>query len=138
MRFIRGDTLKDAITPFHQADRPGGNPGERMLALRQLLAQFVSGCNVVGYTHSRGVLHRDIKPANVLLGKFGEALLVDWGLAKVVRRAEGEWGDGEVTLRPLSGSDLATQAGAALGTPAFKSPEPAAGEANEIVPTPAG
>jgi eukaryotic-like serine/threonine-protein kinase len=84
MRLIRGETLDAAARRFHEADRPGRDPGERALALRQLLGQFVAVCNAVAYAHSRGVLHRDIKPANVMLGKFGETLLVDWGLAKVM------------------------------------------------------
>ena len=59
-------------------------PGERALALRQLLRRFVDVCNVVAYAHSRGVLHRDLKPGNILLGPYGETLVVDWGMAKLV------------------------------------------------------
>src|SRR5262249_5103443 len=82
MRFIKGDSLKDAIEVFHQADRPGRDPAERTLALRALLRRFTDVCNAVAYAHSRGVLHRDLKPGNVMLGKYGETLVVDWGLAK--------------------------------------------------------
>jgi serine/threonine-protein kinase len=134
MRLIQGDTLKDAIDRFHQADIPGRDPGERALSLRRLLGQFVAVCNAVAYAHSRGVIHRDLKPANVMLGKFGETLLVDWGLAKVVGRDGGEAAGGEATLRPLSGGELLTQTGMALGTPAYTSPEQAAGHLNLVTP----
>src|SRR5262249_7865960 len=84
MRFIQGDSLQDAITRLHQAEVPDRDPGERTLALRGLLGRFIDVCEAVAYAHSRGVLHRDLKPGNVMLGKFGETLVVDWGLAKTV------------------------------------------------------
>src|SRR5262249_31401187 len=82
MRFIRGDSLQEAIKRFHEAEGPARDPGERALALRGLLRRFVDVCQAVAYAHSRGVIHRDLKPGNVMLGQFGETLVVDWGLAK--------------------------------------------------------
>jgi tetratricopeptide (TPR) repeat protein/tRNA A-37 threonylcarbamoyl transferase component Bud32 len=134
MRFIQGDTLKDAIRRFHAKDGSGRDVGERSLALRQLLGQLVAVCNAVAYAHSRGVVHRDLKPANVLLGPFGETLLVDWGLAKVVGRAEEGACNHGATLRPVTGSELATQAGAAIGTPGYMSPEQAQGRLEQVGP----
>jgi WD40 repeat protein len=135
MRFIQGETLRDAIQHFHQADKPGRDRGERNLALRQLLGHFVALCNTVAYAHSRGVLHRDLKPANVLLGKFGETLVVDWGLAKAVGRDETDPDSSQLTLRPPAAETVAeTQLGSALGTPAYMSPEQAAGRLGRLRP----
>ncbi len=82
MRFISGQSLQDAVKAFHIADKPGRDPRERALAQRQLLKRFVDVCNTIAFSHSRGILHRDLKPANVMLGAYGETLVVDWGLAK--------------------------------------------------------
>jgi tRNA A-37 threonylcarbamoyl transferase component Bud32 len=89
MRFVRGDSLKEAIEQFHAHGAPKSDPGRRSLELRKLLRRFLDVCNTIDYAHSRGVLHWDIKPANVILGRHGETLVVDWGLAKVLRKDEG-------------------------------------------------
>jgi serine/threonine protein kinase len=103
--------------------------------MRGLLGRFVAVCNAVAYAHSRGVLHRDLKPGNVMLGPYGETLVVDWGLAKVVGRPAGGDGASEGTLRPPSAEGSApTQVGAAVGTPAYMSPEQAAGKVEELGP----
>jgi WD40 repeat protein len=130
MRFIQGDTLQDALRQFHA--------GEGAWTLRGLLARFVAVCNAMAYAHSRGVIHRDLKPANVMLGKYGETLVVDWGLAKVIGRvAAGPAiaGDGETTLpaRP-SGETEETQLGSVIGTPAYMSPEQACGQVDQLGP----
>ena len=137
MRFIRGDSLKDAIEHFHAAENPGRAARERSLALRQLLRRFVDVCNAVAYAHNRGVLHRDLKPANIMLGPYGETLVVDWGLAKAGLEPKPHALDATIdpVLRPTSGSDqYATQAGIAVGTLTYMSPEQAAGRHAELGP----
>jgi WD40 repeat protein len=127
MRFIQGETLREAVRKFHA--------GAAGVTLRGLLTRFVAVCNAVAYAHSRGVIHRDLKPANVMLGKYGETLVVDWGLAKSVGRAEGSKDSTEVTLQPRSGDRVAvTQLGSALGTPAYMSPEQAVGQVDQLGP----
>ena len=135
MRFIRGDSLKSAIAAFHADESLKSDPGRRSLELRKLLRRFIDVCNAIEYAHSRGILHRDIKPANVILGKHGETLIVDWGLAKPVGRSESGGPSDERTLIPSSASGSAeTLPGSALGTPAYMSPEQAAGALDRLGP----
>jgi serine/threonine-protein kinase len=131
MRFVKGDSLRRAIEGFYQTNWQG-KPGEKALAFRNLLGRFIDVCDAVEYAHSRGVLHRDLKPGNVMLGKYGETLVVDWGLAKVTGRADVEATEGGLTVS--SGDSGLTQAGKALGTPAYMSPEQAAGRLDELGP----
>jgi eukaryotic-like serine/threonine-protein kinase len=137
MRFIRGDSLKEAIAHFHEAEaQPGRGAGASALELRELLGRFLDVCDAIAYAHSRGVLHRDLKPGNIMLGRYGETLVVDWGLAKSVDGPEERPADlVEQPLRLSSGSRLdPTQAGSALGTPAYMSPEQAQGQLDLLGP----
>jgi serine/threonine-protein kinase len=132
MRFVEGESLQDALERFHNAQAHGLQPaGFGSLSFRQLLGRFVAVCNTVAYAHSRGILHRDLKPANILLGRFGETLVVDWGLAKPFGPAEPD-----DTLPTLATAETAggTQVGQAMGTPAYMSPEQAAGRWDVIGP----
>src|SRR5216117_1552186 len=129
MRFLRGDNLRDALRKFHA----GGAPRFESVAFRQLLGRFVDVCNAVAYAHSRGVLHRDLKPANVMLGPFGETLVVDWGLAKVLGRPEELPEAGDEVLEPVSAEfTLPTMLGQVVGTPSYMSPEQATGRLDAV------
>jgi WD40 repeat protein/tRNA A-37 threonylcarbamoyl transferase component Bud32 len=135
MRFIRGDSLKEAIARFHAAEAPGRDPSERALELRKLLGRFVDVCDAIAYAHSRGVLHRDLKPANVMLGKYGETLVVDWGLAKATESGPGDLHPEEPPLAPSPAGETAeTRLGETIGTPAYMSPEQAAGRLDRLGP----
>ncbi len=135
MRFIRGDSLKEAIAAFHSDESFKRDPGRRSLEQQKLLRRFLDVCNAIEYAHSRGVLHRDLKPSNIIVGKHGETLVVDWGLAKSVGRAQPDVVQEERTLVPSSGSGSSeTLPGSALGTPAFMSPEQAHGDLEWLGP----
>ncbi len=137
MRFIKGDSLKEAIGQFHANPTHKDDPGQRALALQKLLRRFLDVCNAVAYAHSRGVLHRDLKPDNVMVGKYGETLVVDWGLAKATGRSGEDRSDAlpESTLVYTSpGGSAETLPGTVLGTPAYMSPEQAAGRLDLLGP----
>jgi hypothetical protein len=125
MRFVQGGTLADAIRAYHAGPTP--------LAFRGLLKRFVDVCQTIAYAHTTGVIHRDLKPANVLLGDYGETLVVDWGLAK--RVGGGPEAPTAAGDDPGIGSGEAlTEAGQVLGTPAYMAPEQAEGGADAVGP----
>ena len=132
MRFIQGDSLKDVIARFHNPASEQTAGSDRSVQFRNLLGRFVSVCNALAYAHARGVLHRDVKPANIIVGDYGETLVVDWGLAKATGLSDPE--SSELTLRPTQSSsgsgDQVTQG--VVGTPAYMSPEQARGEITSL------
>jgi len=133
MRFIRGQTFKEAIEQFHSA-LIGGH-SDRRIELRRLLGRFIAVCNAIEYAHNCGVIHRDLKPSNIMLGKYGETLVVDWGLAKALGSRGPDAVPEERTLVPSMGTGSSeTLPGSAIGTPAFMSPEQAEGLIEEIGP----
>jgi len=134
MRFIRGDTLKEAVDCFHADEILKRDPGRRSLELRKLLRRFLDVCNAIDYAHTRGVLHRDIKPGNIIVGNHGETLVVDWGLAKARGRADAGASDERPLVPSSSSGSSETLPGSALGTPAYMSPEQARGDLENLGP----
>ena len=133
MRFIKGESLQQALNRFHAADQPGRCPEQRRLELHALLRRFLDVCNALAYAHSKGVLHRDLKPENIMLGPFGETLVVDWGLAKILGKTDGP-APASVFRATVSSSATATQPGTIAGTVPFMSPEQAAGAVDDLTP----
>ncbi|BBO32005.1 serine/threonine-protein kinase [Lacipirellula parvula] len=134
MRLIRGESLLEVLERFHATD-VGGKLNERMPEIRKLLQRFVDVCNAVDYAHSKGVIHRDLKPSNIMVGKYGETLVVDWGLAKVIGSDEDVALTTRMVRQPVSeGGATSTQVGMTIGTPAYMSPEQAAGRNDELGP----
>ncbi len=123
MRFIRGRTLSAAARDYHRKRESGQ---AEPLDLAGLLNAFVAVCNAVAYAHSRGVIHRDLKPENVVLGDFGEVIVLDWGLAKLVGRPEEAAALSSIALDQNEGHD-ATIPGQVMGTPSYMPPEQAEG-----------
>jgi len=147
LRFIKGDSLKEVIEHFHgepgrvsagsqsrtrSAKTRGANASP--LAFRQLLRRFLDVCDPVEYAHSRGVLRRDIKPGNIIVGKHGETLVVDWGLAKAQGRPDAGPSDERPLVPSLASGSSETLPGRALGTPAYMNPEQARGDLEHLGP----
>lgn len=122
-----GRNLEQAIRAYH---REGRRPAE----FRDLLNRFIDVCNALAYAHSRGVIHRDLKPQNVMLGEFGETLVVDWGMARQVadHHSQERPAGTSCPLHEASAENDATQEGSAKGTPQYMSPEQAAGRNTEL------
>ena len=144
MRFIRGETLSAAIKRFHEARNAEGEKAGRHssstwgIEFQQLLRRFLDVCDAMEYAHSRGVIHRDLKPGNIMLGEYGETLVVDWGLAKRIGKADvvvlhAETGDG-IGFDPEASFGGETQPGTTIGTPSYMSPEQARGALDELGP----
>lgn len=139
MRFIKGEDLATAIRRFHTGPRLN----YAGLEFRWLLRKLVDVCNTVAYAHSRGVLHRDLKPGNIMIGPFGETLVMDWGVAKLFGRNDGgvecdvstATASCETAIRCETLNGSATTIGQAVGTPAYMSPEQAAGTVDALGPS---
>ncbi|MCR9197330.1 MAG: PAS domain S-box protein [Planctomycetaceae bacterium] len=126
MKFVQGQTLTEVISAFHQ------QAGERdsdsaVVGLNRLLNQFLSVCRTVAYAHSCSILHRDLKPDNIVVGDFGEVVLLDWGLAKQLD------GQTDTVVDVSVGTEAGnTIQGERLGTPGFMAPEQALGRVDQI------
>jgi serine/threonine protein kinase len=112
---------------------------ETVASISDRLRIFLRVCDAVAFAHARGVLHRDLNPANIMIGPFGEVLVLDWGLAKVLREpADGAGNPDAISTGPAdvpATSDIdptqlsaTTGHGAVMGTPGYMSPEQARGE----------
>jgi WD40 repeat protein len=116
MRMVSGRALHTVIAETQTFD-------ERLA----LLPAAIAVADAMGYAHARRIVHRDLKPANILVGPFGETVIIDWGLAKDLTAPTDA--EGEHTRRSTPIAPGLTRAGSAMGTPAYMAPEQAAGTA---------
>ena len=132
MKRIVGRTFGKVIADAHRRSANSGGIG-RSAELRRLLEVFLKICDGVAYAHSCGIIHRDLKPENVMVGEFGEVLVVDWGLARPIGTtidgpdADGPEGRAPVTSDRRAGGEMITMEGSIQGTPAYMAPEQARG-----------
>lgn len=133
MQLIRGTSLAKAIRALH-FEQPKLDPNAKRQEVRKLIGRLIDACQAVQYAHSKRVLHRDLKPQNIMLGKFGETFVVDWGLARVHKtdpiflKMQTE----ESVLIPSGSGSTATRLGSMIGTVHYMSPEQADGLLDEM------
>ena len=120
MKHVRGRNLRDILLAL----RDGDERLTQLFPLAVLVDALIEVCQTVAHAHNRGVIHRDLKPANILVGGFGEVIVLDWGLAKV-------WGEPDVGIEafPAGADPVLTPAGRRYGTPLYMAPELARGDA---------
>ena len=117
MKYVRGSRLDDYAAKNE--------------SIRDRLRKFQAVCDAVAFAHAHGVIHRDLKPQNIMIGSFGEVLVLDWGVAKILRRRESPVASEADTLM-LNNNQANTSHGTVVGTRNYMSPEQARGEINQL------
>ena len=121
MKLLKGSTLADYLKVLKHS--------KTKVSLNDLLEILVKVCDAIAFAHGQGVLHRDLKPDNIMLGDFGEVLILDWGLAKL--QAPEFWQETNLDEALLDSANE-TLCGSIFGTPAYMSPEQASGISEKI------
>ncbi|MBK06385.1 MAG: hypothetical protein CL932_16530 [Deltaproteobacteria bacterium] len=132
MKRVKGKTLKQLLNPLHY------DPGAET-DLYHALQIFLKVCDAVAFAHSKGVLHRDLKPSNVMIGRFGEVYLMDWGVAAVSGQRDrllashaSEGPTGQIHLQRDPEFETLDIPGAVIGSLSYLSPEQARGDVEQI------
>ena len=117
MKYVRGSRLDEYAAQ-------NGSLGDR-------LRKFQAVCDAVAFAHAHGVIHRDLKPQNIMIGSFGEVLVLDWGVAKILATDNTDE-DGFIRIHPSNPWPHDTSAGTVIGTRDYMSPEQARGETSQL------
>ena len=130
MKLVQGEPLTHVL----ERVRAGEPDYVHRFTRHQRLVIFRKVCDAVAFAHSQGIVHRDIKPENIMVGAYGEVLLMDWGLAKKVGEPTQDTAPeaSREPAAPAASSPTATASGMVKGTPAYMSPEQALGRVHEV------
>ncbi|MDP1835883.1 MAG: serine/threonine-protein kinase PknD [Chlamydiales bacterium] len=128
MPYVEGETLKQILRTTRQQEKRGAPLHHLGGSIPALIRIFITVCQAVAYAHAKGVLHRDLKPENVMIGRYGEVMILDWGLAKLIESPD----DPEEIRATQSSSEThslrhLTNIGKVVGTITYMSPERAMG-----------
>src|SRR5581483_3674404 len=127
MKYVDGESLEKVIEKLQNGD-PATH---REWTIERRVEVFVALLRALEYAHSNGVIHRDIKTANVMVGKYGEVWLMDWGIAKRIDQAEQKYTD-EPSDSSAAVQIRTTRHGALIGTPAYMAPEQARSDLEKV------
>ncbi|GAB4202277.1 MAG: hypothetical protein OHK0013_15360 [Sandaracinaceae bacterium] len=137
MKYVDGETLESVLDRL----RAGDPEALSTYDLPRRVQIFIQVLRALQFAHERGIIHRDIKPANVMVGRFGEVVLMDWGVARTIGPKGGRNGRPDTAALPAAEAPVSqtaptrastTRAGALIGTPLYMSPEQARGANDEL------
>jgi len=131
MKYVDGETLESVIEKLAAGDAEYVS----RFSVEGRIEVFLGLLHALEYAHARGIVHRDIKPANVMIGRFGEVILMDWGIAKTLadKRDPAAFVNGSIAEPDAPRARMyATRVGTLIGTPAYMSPEQASGDPSKI------
>lgn len=134
MPFVKGETLKEMLKTIRKNIKKGKKASQHSGSIPSLIRIFINVCQAIAYSHSKKVLHRDLKPENIIVGQYGEVLILDWGLAKLIRDNDesdkNQVEEEDFTLPQPNQMHLSgiTRVGKVVGTVNYMAPERALGK----------
>lgn len=131
MPFLEGSTLKEILVKAKEETLKGLQL-DHTASIPALMRTFLTVCQAVAYAHAKGVIHRDLKPNNIIVGPYGEVLILDWGLAKLIACKEPEIADADAAQQQQEIPNDHTRFGKTVGTLAYMAPERALGKSATV------
>lgn len=131
MRLIHGRSMLAVISEMHR-EQPAGIDFRKNATAKDLILRFINVCRAMGFAHSKGILHRDLKPSNIMVGDFGETLIVDWGLARLLGSQASDAHQAKISSNNEILDAQKTAYGTIIGTPGYMSPEQSSGHHEEL------